>query len=47
MGLCLCCPVVPIYSKTHSAMAHIHTEATITPAHVACSCPHSWSPSWE
>lgn len=44
MGLCLSCPVVPTYSKTHSAVAHTPTEATTSPACVTCDCPHSWNP---
>lgn len=47
MGLCLCSPVVPTYSKTHSTVAHVPTEAIISPACVACDCPHGWAPSWE
>lgn len=41
MRLCLYCPVVPIYSKIHSAVAHVPTEATTSSARVACGCPHS------
>lgn len=39
MGLCLCCPVVPTYSKTHSAVAHVPTEV-----HHPCTCGLQLSP---